>query len=124
MAAAAVNALASDEPNDGALPAAGSIGVGIGPGDPDLLTVKATRVMAASPVVAYFAKAGRRGNARAIVDGWLKPGAVELPLYYPMTTELAFRRSAATATRSARFYEASAVGRSPRISQPGATSRC
>ena len=65
-------------------------GVGIGPGDPDLLTVKATKIIAASPVVAFFAKAGRRGNARAIVDCWLKPSHVELPLYYPMTDELRF----------------------------------
>jgi precorrin-2/cobalt-factor-2 C20-methyltransferase len=65
-------------------------GVGIGPGDPELLTVKAVRVIAAAPVVAFFAKAGRRGNARTIVDGWLKPSHVELPLYYPMTTESHF----------------------------------
>jgi precorrin-2/cobalt-factor-2 C20-methyltransferase len=65
-------------------------GVGIGPGDPELLTVKATRVIAAAPVVAFFAKAGRRGNARAIVDGWLKPTHVELPLFYPMTDESHF----------------------------------
>ncbi len=65
-------------------------GIGIGPGDPDLLTVKATKVIAASPVVAFFAKAGRRGNARAIVDCWLKPSHVELPLYYPMTEESHF----------------------------------
>ena len=65
-------------------------GVGIGPGDPELLTVKATRVIAAAPVVAFFAKEGRRGNARAIVDGWLKPSHVELPLFYPMTEESHF----------------------------------
>jgi len=65
-------------------------GVGIGPGDPELLTVKATRVIAEAPVVAFFAKAGRRGNARGIVDRWLKPSHVELPLYYPMTTESHF----------------------------------
>ncbi len=65
-------------------------GVGIGPGDPDLLTVKATKIIAASPVVAFFAKAGRRGNARAIVGCWLKPSHVELPLYYPMTVESHF----------------------------------
>jgi precorrin-2/cobalt-factor-2 C20-methyltransferase len=65
-------------------------GVGIGPGDPELLTVKATRVIAAAPVVAFFAKAGRRGNARAIVDCWIKPFHVELPLYYPMTDESHF----------------------------------
>jgi precorrin-2/cobalt-factor-2 C20-methyltransferase len=65
-------------------------GVGVGPGDPDLLTVKATRVIAKAPVVAFFAKAGRRGNARGIVDRWLNPSHVELPLYYPMTTESHF----------------------------------
>jgi precorrin-2/cobalt-factor-2 C20-methyltransferase len=65
-------------------------GVGVGPGDPDLLTVKAAKVIAAAPVVAFFAKAGRRGNARGIVDGWLKPSHVELPLFYPMTTESHF----------------------------------
>ena len=65
-------------------------GVGIGPGDPELLTVKAVRVIAEAPVVAFFAKAGRRGNARGIVDCWLKPSHVELPLFYPMTTELHF----------------------------------
>jgi precorrin-2/cobalt-factor-2 C20-methyltransferase len=65
-------------------------GVGIGPGDPELLTVKATRVIAQSQVIAFFAKAGRRGNARAIVDCWLKPSHIELPLFYPMTTESHF----------------------------------
>jgi len=65
-------------------------GVGVGPGDPELITVKATRVIAESLVVAFFAKAGRRGNARGIVDRWLKPWHVELPLYYPMTTESHF----------------------------------
>jgi len=65
-------------------------GVGIGPGDPELLTVKATRVIAGAPVVAFFAKAGRRGNARAIVDCWLKPSHVELPLFYPMTNDSHF----------------------------------
>ena len=69
-------------------------GVGLGPGDPELLTVKAVRLIAAAPVVAFFAKAGRRGNAREIVDRWLKPRTSELPLYYPVTTEIAFRRSA------------------------------
>ena len=65
-------------------------GVGIGPGDPELLTVRAARTIAAAPVIAFFAKAGRRGNARAIVDCWLKPSHLELPLYYPMTTESHF----------------------------------
>lgn len=63
-------------------------GVGTGPGDPELLTLKAVRAIGEADVLAYFAKAGRAGNGRAIVEGLLKPGMVELPLYYPVTTEI------------------------------------
>ncbi len=65
-------------------------GVGLGPGDPDLVTVKAAKILGAAPVVAFFAKKGRRGQARAILDRWLQPHCLELPLYYPITTEVAF----------------------------------
>jgi len=65
-------------------------GIGLGPGDPELLTVKAVRLIQSAAVVGYFAKAGRRGNAREIVDRWMTGTAEELPLYYPMTTEHAF----------------------------------
>ena len=65
-------------------------GVGLGPGDPELLTVKAARLIGQCPVVAYFAKAGRRGHARLIADRYIPASADELPLYYPMTTELPF----------------------------------
>ncbi|WEZ82462.1 precorrin-2 C(20)-methyltransferase [Rhizobium sp. 32-5/1] len=64
------------------------IGVGTGPGDPELLTVKAVKALAAADVLAYFAKEGRRGNGRTIVDGMLKADLIELPLYYPVTTEI------------------------------------
>lgn len=64
------------------------IGVGTGPGDPELLTVKAMKALAAADVLAYFAKAGRRGNGRTIVDGIVREGMPELPLYYPVTTEI------------------------------------
>ncbi len=63
-------------------------GVGLGPGDPELLTVKAVRVIETTPVIAFFAKVGRRGNARAIADRWIPPGAEEMPLEYPVTTEI------------------------------------
>ena len=64
------------------------IGVGTGPGDPELLTVKAVKALAAADVLAYFAKEGRRGNGRTIVDGMLKADLIELPLFYPVTTEI------------------------------------
>ena len=65
-------------------------GVGLGPGDPDLLTVKAVRTIQAAPVIAYFAKKGRRGHARTIADRWIAQGSEELPLLYPVTTEIHF----------------------------------
>ena len=64
------------------------IGVGTGPGDPELLTLKAVRALAAADVVAHFAKAGHRGNARTTVEGYLRADAIELPLLYPVTTEV------------------------------------
>jgi precorrin-2/cobalt-factor-2 C20-methyltransferase len=82
-------------------------GIGLGPGDPELLTVKAVRLIQEAPVVAYFAKAGRRGNARKIVDRWLLPTCEELPLYYPVTTEIPFDDPRYVAQLAA-FYEASA----------------
>ena len=53
------------------------IGVGTGPGDPELLTLKAVRALEEADVVAHFAKRGNNGNARAIVGpsfakrGWI-----------------------------------------------------
>ncbi len=78
-------------------------GVGLGPGDPELVTVKAARLIGACPVIAYFAKAGRRGHARGIADRYIPASAEELPLYYPMTTELPFDHPEYLATL-ARFY--------------------
>ncbi|WP_424813223.1 precorrin-2 C(20)-methyltransferase [Roseococcus sp. YIM B11640] len=63
-------------------------GVGTGPGDPELLTLKAARILGSVPVVAHFAKRGHPSNARAAIGSTLRAGAVELPLLYPVTTEI------------------------------------
>lgn len=64
------------------------IGVGTGPGDPELLTLKTVRALGEADVLAHFAKRGNNGNARAIIAGHLKPDIIELPLLYPVTTEI------------------------------------
>lgn len=63
---------------------------GLGPGDPDLISVKSDRLVRAARHVAYFRKAGRLGQARRIADGMLAPGVTEYPMEYPVTTELPF----------------------------------
>jgi precorrin-2/cobalt-factor-2 C20-methyltransferase len=62
-------------------------GVGVGPGDPELLTVKALRVLDECRVVASFAATGRESNARRVVETHLRRDHVELSLVYPLTTE-------------------------------------
>ena len=60
------------------------IGVGVGPGDPELLTLKAVRVLHESPVVAYVSAGGRPSMARRIVAQHLMPGRREINLALPM----------------------------------------
>ncbi|UPG71220.1 precorrin-2 C(20)-methyltransferase [Roseomonas gilardii subsp. gilardii] len=62
--------------------------LGLGPGDPELLTLKAARILREVPVFAHFAKRGRDGNARTIAAPHLPPGAEELRFEYPYTTEI------------------------------------
>jgi precorrin-2/cobalt-factor-2 C20-methyltransferase len=64
------------------------LGVGVGPGDPELMTLKAARALADAEVVAHFAKAGNASHSRAIAAAHVRAGVIELPLLYPVTTEL------------------------------------
>lgn len=63
------------------------IGVGTGPGDPELLTLKAVRAIHEADIIAFFCKKGSNGNGRAIVAAHVRPGVTELPLVYPVTVE-------------------------------------
>ena len=62
---------------------------GLGPGNPDLMSVRADREVRGAGHVAYFRKKGRPGQARAIVEGMLSADVQEYPMEYPVTTELA-----------------------------------
>jgi precorrin-2 C20-methyltransferase/precorrin-3B C17-methyltransferase len=62
-------------------------GVGLGPGDPELMTVKAARLVAAAAVVAYHSARHGRSIARSIAAPYLRPDQIEEALVYPVTTE-------------------------------------
>jgi len=64
------------------------IGVGVGPGDPELVTLKAMRTFGEADVIVFFAKSGNESHSRAIAERHLRAGVTELPLLYPVTTEL------------------------------------
>ena len=82
-------------------------GLGVGPGDPELITVKALRLLRSCPVVVSFAAAGRRSNARSVVADHLHGEQEELRLEYPITTEEPPPGSSYDALLSD-FYDASA----------------
>jgi len=63
-------------------------GVGLGPGDPELVTVKAARLIGAADVVAYHCARHGRSVARSIAEPYLRAGQVEEQLVYPVTTEV------------------------------------
>jgi precorrin-2/cobalt-factor-2 C20-methyltransferase len=90
------------------------IGVGVGPGDPGLLTLNAIAALGEADVVAHFAKAGNASNARTIAASHLKAGIEELPLLYPVTTEIP-KEDAAYRDAISAFYDSSAASIASRL---------
>jgi precorrin-2 C20-methyltransferase / precorrin-3B C17-methyltransferase len=62
-------------------------GVGVGPGDPELVTLKARRVIEAAAVVAYPTARPGRSVSRRIAAGFIRADQIEVPLTFPLTTE-------------------------------------
>ena len=62
-------------------------GIGVGPGDPELLTLKAHRILTAAKVVAYPAPDDGDSFARSIVAQYLTPRQLEIPIVIPMRVE-------------------------------------
>ncbi|MDZ5660975.1 precorrin-2 C(20)-methyltransferase [Nocardioides sp. S-58] len=61
-------------------------GVGLGPGDPELITLKAARLIGSADVIAFHAGVGKTSNARTIAAELIPAGAIEEELRYPVTT--------------------------------------
>lgn len=62
-------------------------GLGVGPGDPDLLTLKALRILRAAPVIAYPAPEHGESFARAIVASYVSPAQQEIAIRIPLVSE-------------------------------------
>jgi precorrin-2 C20-methyltransferase/precorrin-3B C17-methyltransferase len=62
-------------------------GVGLGTGDPKLLTLRAVECIAAAQVIAYHSARHGRSNARRIAAAHIRPDHIEEHLVYPLTTE-------------------------------------
>jgi len=59
-------------------------GLGLGPGDPELVTLKALRLLRAAAVIAYPAPKGGESFARSIVAEWIAPTQREIAIPFPM----------------------------------------
>src|SRR5437763_4565698 len=59
-------------------------GLGVGPGDPELLTLKALRLLRAVPVIAYPAPENGDSFARSIVNAWIAGHQREVAIRFPM----------------------------------------
>lgn len=72
-------------PNPGPVAVWGKLyGIGAGPGDPELITVKGLRILQRSPLVAFPAgRNGQPGIAQQIITPWLRPAQQLLPLDFP-----------------------------------------
>ena len=82
-------------------------GVGLGPGDPELITRKAARIIADADVVAYHAGVNKASYARTIAADLIRPGVCEEELRYPVTTGVT-DHPGGYAGALADFYETSA----------------
>jgi precorrin-2 C20-methyltransferase / precorrin-3B C17-methyltransferase len=62
-------------------------GVGLGPGDPELITIKAAKIIGEADVIAYHSARHGRSIARSVAAQYFRGDQIEEPLIYPLTTE-------------------------------------
>ena len=62
-------------------------GLGVGPGDPELVTLKAWRIISQAPVIAYPAANGNDSLARRIAAPFIPQDVIEVAIAVPMRRE-------------------------------------
>lgn len=63
------------------------VGVGVGPGDPELITVKGVKAIQSADVIVYHETDSHNSNALKIASRWISPSAILQPLTYPVTVQ-------------------------------------
>lgn len=91
-------------------------GVGLGPGDPELITIKAARIIGEADVVAYHAGVNKQSYARGIAADLIRDGVLEEELRYPVTTG-STDHPGGYAGALADFYEQSAARLAAHLAQ-------
>ena len=70
-------------------------GISVGPGDPELITVKGLKILQNSPIVAFPSGIqGKKGMAQQIISEWLHPEQIQLSLDFPYTKDMKILQSA------------------------------
>ena len=62
-------------------------GIGVGPGDPELITLKGYRLLQSTPVIAWPAPLEGDSMARKIAAPHLPEGRIEIPIRMPINTD-------------------------------------
>ncbi|MCY4304273.1 MAG: precorrin-2 C(20)-methyltransferase [Aestuariivita sp.] len=83
-------------------------GLGVGPGAPDLMTLRACQLLNKVKYIAFFRKAGHMGRAREIVNSFIQTNVIELPMEYPVTTEIPITDTRYDALMTAFYQECKA----------------
>lgn len=80
--------------------------VGLGPGDPELMSLRAYKQLQKATHIAYFRKSGTKGRARHIAEAHINFANIveEFPMEYPLTTEIPFQSEDYT-NPMAQFYD-------------------
>lgn len=63
-------------------------GIGLGPGDPDLMTIKSASILKLSKYIFFFKKKSNESRALSIVKDIIRKDAIQIALEYPVTTEI------------------------------------